>query len=112
MASLFTDGWPKSVSFFSPCAGAPVASASMSSATRVLIPSPLGKGDIGHVARQHTIDGDAEQPVEDEADYADREQRDEDAVRLQEHRGLLQQEANTRVRRQDLRGDDTHEGRR
>src|SRR5436190_4351750 len=112
MASLFTDGWPKSVSFFSLCAGAAPVSASISSATRVLIQPPLGKGDIGHVARQHTVDGDAEQPVDDEADDADGKQGDEDAVRLQQYRGLQQQEVDAGGRRQDLRGDDAHEGRR
>src|SRR6478672_8085040 len=106
MASLLTDGWPNSVSFFSPCAGAAPASASASTATMVLIRPPLSKCDIGHVARKHAVDGDAEQPVEDEAEHADREQRDEDAVGLQEHRRLLQQETDARVRRQDLGRDD------
>src|SRR2546421_1461289 len=103
MASLLTEGWPKSVSFFSACACTPVASATSSVAMMVLMLPPLGKRDIGHIARQHAVDRDAEKAIDDEADHADGQQRDEDAVGLQEHRRLLQQEADARIRRQDLR---------
>src|SRR5438552_18945435 len=110
MASLLTEGWPKSVSFFSACACTPDARANSSAAMTVLMVPPLGQRNIGHVARQHTIDRDPEQAVEYEPDHADGQERDEDAVGLQQDRRLLQQEADAGVRGQDLGRDDAHEG--
>src|SRR6476469_6810107 len=107
--SLLTDGCPNSVIFRAVCAPAGIANAAAAIATAAIIVvfagmatsefgvdpvRPLAAsrhGDERHEARERTRHKKAEDAVEQESEQADREQRNEDAIRLQQHRGFLQQ---------------------